>query len=198
MEAVQTTTGPSGLGGELNFQEGGQYHPNSARWLEFDVFEPMRLLDVTLFASGTYDRSFEVINAFGQVLWSSTVTVTDGEFILPIGLELSPARSMACGALRTIRSCGVKDLIGVELPVRFGRMGSITNSTAGPSLDYYCFFYKWNVQSTLEVECSSPRAAVTVTVSRCTDPEACNYNPTATVDDGRANTSRVQAPAPET
>ena len=70
-----------GSGGEDD-TTGGQYHPNSARWLEFDVFEPMQLDQVTLFANGTYDRSFEIINAFGQVLWSSTVNVTDGEFVL--------------------------------------------------------------------------------------------------------------------
>ena len=185
VEAVQTTTGPSGLGGELNFQEGGQYHPNSARWLEFDVFEPMRLLDVTLFASGTYDRSFEVINAFGQVLWSSTVTVTDGEFILPIGLELEPGTEYGLRCTTDDPQLWREGTSSVlNYPYDLAGLGSITNSTAGPSLDYYYFFYKWNVQSTLEVECSSPRAAVTVTVSRCTDPEACNYNPTATVDDG--------------
>ena len=36
-EASQVTTGPSGTGGELAVQPGGQYHPNSARWLELSL-----------------------------------------------------------------------------------------------------------------------------------------------------------------
>jgi hypothetical protein len=40
---------------------------------------------------------------------------------------------------------------------------SITNSTAGPSLDYYYFFYEW-VAEPLPVECASERVPVTVTV----------------------------------
>ena len=93
VEASQSTTGlleregkwPRNLVGSTT---------NSARWLEFDVLEPMRLVDVTLFANGTYDRGFEIIDAFGQVLWSTTVNVTDGEFLLPIGFDLEPGNEL--------------------------------------------------------------------------------------------------------
>lgn len=184
-EASQTTTGASGSGGEATNQPGGQYHPNSARWLEFDVFEPMQLDQVTLFANGTYDRSFEIINAFGQVLWSSTVTVTDGEFVLDIGFELEPGDGygLRCttGDPQLWREGTASTL---AYPYDLAGLGSITNSTAGPSLDYYYFFYDWKVSSTLSVECTSPRAEVVVTVTDCTDPSACNFNPAATVDDG--------------
>ena len=184
-EASQTTTGASGSGGEVTNQPGGQYHPNSARWLEFDVFEPMQLDQVTLFANGTYDRSFEIINAFGQVLWSSTVNVSDGEFVLDIGVALEPGNGygLRCttGDPQLWREGTASTL---SYPYDLAGLGSITNSTAGPSLDYYYFFYDWQVSSTLSVECTSPRAEVVVTVTDCTDPAACNFNPAATVDDG--------------
>ena len=184
-EASQVTTGPSGAGGELAVQPGGQYHPNSARWLEFDVIEPMRLVDVTLQANGTFDRSFEIIDAFGQVLWSATEEVQDGEHLLSIGVELDPGTGYG---LR----CTTDDpqlwregtSSALSYPYDLAGLGSITNSTAGPSLEYYYFFYVWNVESTLEVTCAGPRSPVTIDVSQCTDPGACNFNASATVDDG--------------
>ena len=185
VESSQSTVGPSGLGGEEATQPGGQYHTNSARWLEFDVFEPMRLVDVTLFANGTYDRGFEIIDDIGQVLWSTIATVTDGEFVLPIGVELEPGTSygLRCttGDPQLWREGTASTL---TYPYDLAGLGSITNSTAGPSLSYYYFFYRWNVESTLDVECVSARADVDVVVTQCTDPAACNYNPAAVVDDG--------------
>ena len=185
VESSQSTVGPSGMGGEEATQPGGQYHTNSARWLEFDVFEPMRLVDVTLFANGTYDRGFEIIDDIGQVLWSTTATVTDGEFVLPIGVELEPGTNygLRCttGDPQLWREGTASTL---TYPYDLAGLGSITNSTAGPSLSYYYFFYRWNVESTLDVECVSARADVDVVVTQCTDPAACNYNPAAVVDDG--------------
>ena len=60
----------------------------------------------------------------------------------------------------------------LNYPYDLAGLGSITNSTAGPSLDYYYFFYEWNVESTLDVECVSARADVDVVVTQCTDPQA--------------------------
>ena len=186
VEASQSTTGPSGTGGELATQPGGQYHTNSARWLEFDVLEPMRLVNVTVYANGTYDRGFEIIDAIGQVLWSTTVNVTDGEFLLPIGFDLEPGTSygLRCttGNPQLWREGTASTL---NYPYDLAGLGSITGSTVAATPEsYYYFFYKWNVESTLDVECVSARADVQVTVTQCTDPAACNYNPAAMIDDG--------------
>ena len=119
-------------------QNSGAYHSNSARWLEFDVFEPMRLVDVKLYANGTFDRGFEIIDDIGQVLWSTTATVTDGEFVLPIGFELEPGTNygLRCttGDPQLWRE-GTSSTL--SYPYDLAGLGSITNSTAGPSLDYY-------------------------------------------------------------
>ena len=184
-EAFQATTGPSGVGGELSNQPGGAYHTNSARWLEFDVVEPMRLVDVTLYANGTFNRSFEIIDQFQQVLWSNTVNVTDGEFVLPIDVVLQPGTGYGLRCTTGDPQLWREGLTStLNYPYDLAGLGSITNSTAGPSLDYYYFFYAWNVQSTVNVECVGPRASVTIDVSQCTDANACNFNPLATVDDG--------------
>ena len=91
-EDARITQGESETGGEMSNQEGGAYHDNSVRWLEFDVHEEMRLNSVTLFANGTYERSFELINAFDMVLESTTVLVEDGTFVLELDWDIQPGQ----------------------------------------------------------------------------------------------------------
>ena len=52
----------------------------------------------------------------------------------------------------------------LNYPYPVGDLLTITNSTAGPSLDYYYFFYAW-VAEPQPVECVSDRVGVTVTVA---------------------------------
>ena len=51
----------------------------------------------------------------------------------------------------------------LNYPYEVGDLLTITNSTAGPSLDYYYFFYAW-VAEPKPIECVSDRIGVTVTV----------------------------------
>ena len=170
-EDVRSTEGESEIGGELTNQESGQYHNNSARWLEFDVHESIRLNSVTLFASGTSERSFELINQFDMVLESTTVLVEDGEFVLELNWDIEPGTGygLRCASdnPQLWREGTDSEL---SYPYEVGDLLTITNSTAGPSLDYYYFFYEW-VAEPKPVECVSDRVSVTVTVE---NPAAVN------------------------
>ena len=57
----------------------------------------------------------------------------------------------------------------LNYPYEVGDLLTITNSTAGPSLDYYYFFYEW-VAEVKPVECVSERVGVTVTVNGTSEP----------------------------
>jgi len=170
-EDVRVTGGDIEIGGELFNQDGGAYHSNSARWLEFDVFEPTRLVSVTLFANGTYERSFELVDEFGIVLESVTANVTGGTYVLDLGWDIDPGTNYG---LR----CTTEDpqlwregtSSSLSYPYAVGDLLSITNSTAGPSLDYYYFFYAW-VAEPKPIECASDRVGVTVTVAGTVDVE---------------------------
>ena len=52
----------------------------------------------------------------------------------------------------------------LSYPYEVGDLLTITNSTAGPSLDYYYFFYEWKAEPK-PIECVSDRVGVTVTVA---------------------------------
>ena len=152
----------------------GAYHPNSARWLEFDVHQEMRLNSVTLFANGTYERSFELINAFDMVLESTTVLVEDGAFVLELDWDIAPGEGYGLRCVsenpQLWREGTSSDL---NYPYDVGDLLTITNSTAGPSLDYYYFFYEW-VAEEKPIECVSERVGVTVTVNGTSDVNDLN------------------------
>ena len=151
-------------GGELDTQEGGDHHDNSIRWQEFDVYEDILLNSVTVYANGSYDRTFEVIDMFDNVIASKTVFVEDGEFLVELDFEI-PAGfdyGLRCTTNdpQLWREGTDSDL---NYPYAIGDLGSITNSTAGPQYSYYYFFYKW-VAEPLPVSCESDRVSVTATV----------------------------------
>ena len=167
-EDARITQGEPQTGGELTMQE-GDYHPNSRRWLEFDVHQELLLNSVTLYANGTYERSFELINAFGMVLESTTALVEDGMHVLELGWVIEPGEGYG---LRCISDNPQLFREGTDselnYPYEVGDLLTITNSTAGPSLDYYYFFYEW-VAEVKPIECVSERVGVTVTVNTTSD-----------------------------
>lgn len=152
------------VGGEIDSQTGGAYHNNGIRWLEFDVYEDILLNSVTVFANGAYDRTFEVIDVFGNVVASTTVFVEDGEFVVELGFEIPAGDGYG---LRTTTEDPQLWREGtdstLDYPYAIGDIASITNSTAGPEFSYYYFFYEW-VAEPLPVSCESETASVTARV----------------------------------
>ena len=164
-EDIRISGGEEAIGGELSNQAGGQYHSNSARWLEFDVFESTRLVSVTLFANDTYEREFELIDEFGQVLESMSDVVQDGQHVLMLNWDIEPGMNYGLRCVTDNPQLWREGTSStLNYPYAVGDLLSITNSTAGPSLDYYYFFYEW-VAEPLPVECASDRVGVTVTVA---------------------------------
>ena len=163
-EDVRITQGDASTGGELENQAGGQYHSNSARWLEFDVHETTRLNSVTLFANGTYERGFELIDEFGAVLESTTAMVEDGSYVLTLDWDIEPGLNYGLRCTSEDPQLWREGTSStLSYPYEVGDLLTITNSTAGPSLDYYYFFYEW-VAEPKPIECVSDRIGVTVTV----------------------------------
>jgi hypothetical protein len=152
-------------GGELEPQEGGQFHSNSNRWLEFDAFEDMLLSSVTVYANGAYDRTFELIDDFDNVLQSTTVFVEDGEFVVNLNFEILQGNNYGLRSSTDDPQLW-RDGTDSELlyPYALGSLGSITNCTAGPEFSYYYFFYNWQVEP-LPISCESARTPITISVS---------------------------------
>ena len=163
--ASYITSGEIAVGGELTNQLTGQYHSNSNRWLEFDAYENLLLSRVTVFANGSYDRTFELIDGSNTVLASTTVFVEDGEFEVTLNFEVPAGNGYG------LRSSSYDPQLWREgtdselsYPYSLGDLASITNSTAGPEFSYYYFFYNWQVEP-LPIACESDRVSLTISVS---------------------------------
>ena len=163
--ASYITSGEIAVGGELTNQLTGQYHSNSNRWLEFDAYENLLLSRVTVFANGSYDRTFELIDESNTVLASTTVFVEDGEFEVTLNFEVPAGNGYG------LRSSSDDPQLWREgtdselsYPYSLGDLASITNSTAGPEFSYYYFFYNWQVEP-LPIACESDRVSLTISVS---------------------------------
>ena len=120
---------------------------------------------MTLFANGTFERGFEFIDEFGMVLESTTAkTWTDGTFVLELGWDIEPGLNYGLRCTSEDPQLWREGTSStLNYPYEVGDLLTITNSTAGPSLDYYYFFYEW-VAEPKPIECVSDRIGVTVTV----------------------------------
>lgn len=162
--STHINSGEMVTGGELDTQVGGAYHSNSIRWQEFDVYEDILLNSVTVYANGSYDRTFEVIDMFDNVIASKTVYVEDGEFLVELDFEIPAGFDYGLRCTTDDPQLWREGTDSqLNYPYAIGDLGSITNSTAGPQYSYYYFFYKW-VAEPLPVSCESERVSVTASV----------------------------------
>ena len=159
------TSGELAVGGELLPQDGGQFHTNSQRWLEFDVYEDILLRSVTVYADGEYDRTFQLIDEDETVLEETTFYVTEGGYVAELNYEIEPGDNYGLRCI-TEEPLLWREGTDTELsyPYELGGLATITNSTAGPQFSYYYFFYEWQVEP-LPIECESARVSATATVT---------------------------------
>ena len=159
------TSGELAVGGELLTQDGGQFHTNSQRWLEFDVYEDILLRSVTVYADGEYDRTFQLIDEDETVLEETTFYVTEGGYVAELNYEIEPGDNYGLRCI-TEEPLLWREGTDTELsyPYELGGLATITNSTAGPQFSYYYFFYEWQVEP-LPIECESARVSATATVT---------------------------------
>ena len=166
----------------------GQYHDNSVRWLLFDVYESMIIESVDVFANGAGPREIGVIDADGEVIASTVIELSEGVNTIPLGFEVEPGVNYGLRSFDDNPQLW-RDGPGTVMtyPYALGEMGAITQSTAGGNnaANYYYFFYNWVVNQP-EVVCDSNRFPIFIEVNSegCTDDSACNYAPSATMEDG--------------
>jgi len=129
------------------------------------VNEDVLLRSVTVYANGAYDRTFELIDEFENVLASTTLFVEDGEFTVELNFEVLAGVNYglrtATGDPQLWREGTDSEL---NYPYDLGGLGAITNSTAGPEFSYYYFFYNWQVEP-LPIACESERVSITASIT---------------------------------
>lgn len=134
--------------GGLSEPQTGQFHDTNAYFNRFDVYEPVNLVSVRVFANGSGLRNIALFSTGGDVLQTEIMDIPDGESILEIGWELGPG-SYGLGTLSQNPQLWRDDLNSdINYPYALGEYGAITgtNVQGNNEFNYYYFFYDWTVE----------------------------------------------------
>lgn len=188
VEDVNQIGGLTGNGGQLNNDvDNGQYHTNSSYWLVFDAQTDLFIDSVKVYAGNDDTRTIQVIDASNNVVAQTSVFIPEGEsyvtlnFFIPEGSDYG-MRTLD-GNPQLWRDAPDANL---NFPYDVNGLATITGTSieGANEFAYYYFFYDWHVSTPMTL-CSSERTEVNVFVADgCTNPDACNFDPLATIDDG--------------
>lgn len=152
--------------GKTDFTNIGSYNFD-VRYQLFDVFEPLQLKAVNVYAYSVGNRTIELRDRVGNVLQSKTVNITStGESRIPLNFTIFPGKDYQLGVSGTNIGLG-RSNGGVNYPYGIPNTISIHRSNAqNAGYSFYYFFYKWEVkkmncttepnQYYIQVESSNP------------------------------------------
>lgn len=154
-------------GGILSIDQAQGGNHAGGFYLVFDVTEAVKLTAITVFATGTADRTLELKDAADNVLESRVVSINDGESRLTLNLELPVGQGLQLGFADGADL--FRNNTGVSYPYEVGEHVTITTSSAGD--EYYYYSYDWEIQ-TEGFECASDRAEANLVIDICTGIDA--------------------------
>lgn len=156
---LQNVGKPNNTGSGANF--------NSQQHLKFDVFAPITIVDVVVYAGAAGNRTIELRSSSNAVLQSTTVNIAAGQQTVPLNFSVALGTDYQLGVAQGSTIDMFRNDGGVSYPYTINGLVSITRSSAGTGggLNHYYFFYDWNVKA---ADCISAREPVTATVNTCT------------------------------
>ncbi len=143
-------TGASLYGGKLtNSGTGGYFNSSTVHHLGFDVFQPLILKTVDVYAQDNGDRIFTLKNGNDEVIYTSTHYLTTGLNTVALDYILLPDNDYKLGAGQYCKLFRNGDPNGPDFyPLEIPGLLSINRSSAAypNAAKYYYFFYNWQVQ----------------------------------------------------
>lgn len=160
---------PANMGKPTNTGGGANY--NNQQHLIFDVYQPMELVSVVVYASGAGNRTVELRDNNGTPLQSAVINMVNGQQTVNLNFMISPGTDYQLGVAGSTANINMyRNNAGVTYPYTLSGVASITGSSASAP-GYYYFFYDWVVK---EADCVSPRVPVTANVQICTGIDELN------------------------
>ncbi len=151
--------------GETNDSTNGAFYTASTvQYLIFDCLAPITLKSVLMNAQTAGSRVITLMNSAGTVITSATVNLPAGNsrvtlnFSIPAGTAYRLAGPLTPGLYRSTSTTGM------AYPYQISNLVSITGSSAATTpLNYYYYFYDWEVKST---DCQSARIPVSAVIAQ--------------------------------
>jgi subtilisin family serine protease len=119
---------------------GGFTFPTATGYLSFDVFYPVRIKSVKVYATGAGTRSIVLRNSNNVTLDSEIVNLPDGESIVDLDFSVPPGKGFRLGL-----GGGMGNLLtasAASYPYNFDNIINITGSDNG----LYPYFFDWEVE----------------------------------------------------
>lgn len=165
--ADQTIFGGDAIyGGQTNQTGSGQYS-NSANYLIFQANDDFTLNSVKVYAQGAGNRTIAVQDDNGTTIASGVFNIPNGESRVDLNFDIPQGGPYGLKVLSNNPQLW-RDGTGSNpaYPYVIGDLATITMSSAtgANSLQYYYFFYDWEVATPMTV-CEGPRTEVEVSVA---------------------------------
>jgi hypothetical protein len=148
--------------GKFDNTGGGGNVATNTNYLLFDVYRPLKIKSVKVYASGAGNRTIILSDEIGIYQAAVIANVPNGESRVDLNFTVMPGKNYSLrmsGNINLWRSTS-----GVTYPYTMTDTLSITGSSAGGA-NYY-FFYDWEVELGGAV-CTSQQVPVTATVVSC-------------------------------
>ncbi len=171
--AADTTIGPYGA------------YSNATRGLQFDVYRPIVLKSVLVYANSSGLRRIELRDTFGVTLKIIEIYIFAGAQRVPLDLKLLPGNYQLVGTGLDLYSNSVGSGNPAAYPYELTDYLTITKPR-GVVTDYY-FFYDWEIAP----YCQSPFAQVDIVVEEI--PKPVFSSDTVVVDCGYEGLIRASA-----
>ena len=150
----------------INTTTPGQYFTNNNFYLLFDAAQDFTIMSVKVYANTAGNRTIAVVDyTLGTTIASGTFNIPNGESRVQLNFAVPAGGPYG---LRLVTGTNLwRDGNGSNpaFPYSLGANGAITGTsvTGGNALEYYYFFYDWDVQAA-STSCASARTDVLVTV----------------------------------
>lgn len=148
---------------------------NFDRHLVFDVYSPMILETVKVYANSNGIRVIEIRDSQGTVLQSKSAYVSSGQNIINLSFKLNVGTNYQLGLALGSTINLFRSNSGLNYPYTIPGFISIKGSNASNSTGFYYYFYDWVVK---EEDCISPREMVSIKVD-----SSCSITNVAKIED---------------
>ncbi|MBT3208895.1 MAG: PKD domain-containing protein [Bacteroidetes bacterium] len=161
-------------GGKFDNSGGGGYYSGNNPWgLVFDCLEASEIVSVKVYfdpSESAGNREIMLLDENNSIVQSASVFVPQGESRINLGFEVQPGSNYKLVG-QSSPNMYRNNNGGIAYPFNISNLITITQSSLDLSgydpIDYYYFFYDWEVK---EISCRSNRVPVLATI---------NPNPTA-------------------
>jgi PKD repeat protein len=149
-----------------NSFNGGAYFDNNDNWgLNFNVASPMVLQSFRTYSNLAGNRTIQILNNSGTVIFSETIFIPNGESVVQINADIPAGQNylikITGNTINLFRTDG-----GATYPYEINGLVSITgnNTNTGTADDFYYYFFDWQVH---EPACKSARTPVLANLNAC-------------------------------